>query len=463
MGVSLIVAFLSLLDVTLVNVAVPSMRDALQASDQAVQWVVSGYSLTYGLVLVAGGRLGDAIGCRPVLILGLTGFVFASAGVGLASDIGVVLVARFVQGVCVGLLVPQAAALIQQSFVGDERGKAFGFYGMTVALSALVGPIFAGTVITVAPDQGWRWLFWVNVPVGVIALAAVVRIVPPLPRRSPPQRLRLDLGGMALLGLGILSFLAPIIMAHDTPATLFLVVFAPPLLWAFLVWEVRATRRGRAPLLDVSLLRTIPSYGGGLAVGSLYFAGFAGLFLVVSVYLQDGRRLSPLETGALMTPFAAGSALTAVVTGGLVARFGRRVTLFALSTMMLGVSSIATLVPANDLGTLRWLLPLTLFFTGLGSGGVTSPNFTITLAGVPPTMGGAAGGALQTGQRIGAAVGAALLMAVYWSVSQRVNAGAGLAAALLAGSVVLAIAWLVTLRELRRGMTVERLGARAVL
>lgn len=400
-------------------------------------------------MLVAGGRLGDALGCRPVLVLGLSGFTLTSCAVGLAPNVELVIVARLIQGICIGVLVPQAAALIQQFFSGPERGKAFGFYGMAVASSAVVGPIFAGATIALAGgEHGWRWLFLVNVPVGLAAMVAVIRLVPPLPVHARVRPLRLDVVGVLLLGLAVLALLVPLITAPQVPASLGVLVAVPPLLLAFLRWEIRTVRRHRAPLLDVMLLRGLRTYGRGVIVGTLYFTGFAGFFLVVPVYLQDGRGLGPLAVGMLMTPFAVGSATAAVVTGRLVARYGRLVTVLALSTMMSGVGLIAVLVPERDAAMLWWLLPLTLLVTGIGAGGVTSPNFTITLSDVPPAMGGAAGAALQTGQRIGAAVGSALLMGVYGAALQAgADTGQALRASLLTALAVLLVAWLVTIRE----------------
>ena len=214
-------------------------------------------------------------------------------------------------------------------------------------------------------------------------------------------------------------------------------------------WEQRIRRRGRPPLLDVSLLRELPGYGNGLAVGALYFTGFTGVFLVLSVFLQEGLDLSPLHAGLLLTPFAMGSAVTAPIAGRIVSAIGRRVTVIALSVMMTGVLLVAVLVPLVGTDRLGWVLVPALVLAGLGGGGVVNPNFTLALAEVPPHMGGAAGAAIQTGQRIGSAIGAALLMTVYEVVQGSGSASRGLQAALLTALVVLAAAQVMAVRALR--------------
>jgi len=231
---------------------------------------------------------------------------------------------------------------------------------------------------------------------------------------------------------------------------LLLLLAAVPLGWAFVRREHGLVRRGGAPLLDVELLRRTPGYANGVAVGALYFTGFTGFFLVLSVYYQEELGLSALQAGLLMCPFAVGSAITAPLSGRVVSDLHRRLTVLAISVMMTGVLLTALLVPAVD-GTWLWVaaVPVT-FLTGLGGGGVVSPNMTLSLEDVPPRMGGAAGGALQTGQRIGASIGAALSMTVYQLTLAGHGGGAGLRAALATGLVLLAASLLMAVRANRQ-------------
>ncbi|HYF73426.1 MAG TPA: MFS transporter, partial [Nocardioides sp.] len=405
LGVSLVVGFMALLDVSIVNVAIPSMRTGLDTTAATVQWVVSGYALAFGLTLVAGGRLGDAYGRRRMMLIGLVCFVVSSIAVGFAPNAETVIAARLLQGASAGILTPQNSGLIQQLFRGRERARAFGAFGFTVSVSAATGPVLGGLIIAVAGEEdGWRWLFWVNAPIGLVALVAVARLVPR--RATAPSRggARIDVPGALLLGAAVLCLLYPVV-SLEGGARLPLVLLAgvPLFAWGFVRWERRTASRGHEPLLDVALLRRLPGYLNGLAVGALYFTGFTGLLLVLSIHLQEGLGHTPLEAGLLIMPFALGSAISAPIAGRYVSDAGRRLTVAALVAMIGGVVLVALLVPGREPLWL-WLAP-TLLLTGLGGGAVVSPNITLTLAEVPPRMGGAAGGALQTGQRIGASIG----------------------------------------------------------
>lgn len=434
LGVTLTVGFMVLLDVTIVNVAIPSMQKGLDTGPGAIQWVVSGYALALGLMLVTGGRLGDSHGRRMMMTIGLAGFVLASAGAGLAPSIGVLVAARLVQGLSAGLLTPQSSGLIQSLFSGPERGVAFGLFGFTVSVSSAIGPILGGALIAAfGEENGWRWIFLVNVPIGLVLLVAIARLVPGREAVDPDSDTRLDIPGAVLLGALVLSVLVPVVsLESGALLPLFLLLLLPVFAVAFVRWERRITRAGGAPLLDIGLLRSTPGYASGIAIGGLYFTGFTGVFLVLSVYLQDGLGLSALHAGLLLTPFALGSAVASPLAGRLVSRVGRRLTVMALATMMTGLLATAAIVPPNEDSPLLWLvLSVPLLVAGLGGGATVSPNITLSLDQVPRRMGGAAGGALQTAQRIGAAVGAAVVMTAYQVATSTTDApGTGLRVAL---------------------------------
>ncbi len=451
LGVTLVVGFMSLLDVTIVNVALPSIRSGLDTSAGTVQWVVSGYALAFGLTLVTGGRLGDAYGRRRLMAIGLVAFIAASAAVGVAPTVGLVIAARLVQGLAAGFLTPQNSGLIQDLFSGAERGRAFGFFGLTVSAASALGPVLGGLIIAAfGAENGWRWIFLVNVPIGLVALVFVVTMVPGRSEESAGEEVHLDIVGALLLGGAVLCLLYPLVsLESGARLPLVLVPGVAVLGYAFSRWEARVVRRGKPPLLDVGLLRRVPGYGNGIAVGTLYFTGFTGIFLVISVYLQDGLELSPLTAGLLLVPFALGSAVTAPLAGRLVSIIHRRITVLALGVMMVGVLLTALLVPGRSTDHLWWWLAPPLLLAGLGGGGVISPNITLSLEQVPNRMGGAAGGALQTGQRIGSAIGAALLLTVYQLVVSSTSPGTALAAALGTALLVLSIAMAMALLSLR--------------
>lgn len=438
---------MSLLDVTIVNVALPSIQQGLAASPSTIQWVVSGYALTFGLTLVTGGRLGDALGRRRMMLIGLSGFILASAAVGLAPSAGVAVTARLLQGASAGLLTPQNSGLIQELFRGAERGRAFGAFGFTVGVSSALGPILGGAIIALfGAEQGWRYIFLVNVPIGLVAMVFIARLVPGQRAELRGTKIDLDVAGAILLGLTVLAILFPLVAAVGGSDWWFVLFLAVPLLgWAFLRHEHRVVDSGGAPLLDVALLRGTRGYASGLAIGTIYFLGFTGIFLVISVALQEQFELTPLQAGLLVTPFAAGSAVAAPIAGRLVARIGRRVTVGALIVMLTGTLLLILVVPDGSSGR-WWMFSAALLIAGVGGGAVISPNFTLTLEHVPTRMAGAAGGALQTGQRIGTAIGTALLMSVYRNaldagmspqVSMRLALGA--ACVLLTSALVLAV------------------------
>jgi EmrB/QacA subfamily drug resistance transporter len=450
LAVTLVIGFMSLLDVTIVNVALPSIREGLDASNAEVQWVISGYALTFGLTLVAGGRLGDAYGRRRTMLIGLAGFIVSSAAVGLSPNAATVVLSRLVQGAAAGLLTPQNSGLIQQLFRGPERGRAFGMFGLTVSVSAAMGPVLGGLIIAgLGPEIGWRAIFLVNVPIGLVALGLIARMVPG--RQDTGVSTHIDLVGAGLLGVAVLAVLFPLIGVMDGPSPwLALLALAPVLLWSFVRWERRVVARGKAPLLDVPLLSRAPGYATGIALGTLYFTGFTGVFLVLSVHLQEELGLSALATGLMLTPFAVGAAISSPVAGNWVSAIGRRVTVFALVVVIIGLGIVAVLAPGHGADGLWPVLVLPLLLAGLGGGGVISPNFTLTLADVPPWMGGAAGAALQTGQRIGSSVGTALGVAAYQlTLNQTGSVALGLRVSLGAALVAMLGAFTLAVRDLK--------------
>jgi EmrB/QacA subfamily drug resistance transporter len=417
LAVSQLAAFMALLDVSIVNVALPSIERGLNVSAGTVQWVVSGYALALGLALVPAGRLGDAAGRRRMFLIALSAFVLASALTGAAPTIGLLIAARLLQGVAAGVLVPQNSGLIQELFEGDERGKAFGILGSTVGLATAAGPVLGGLIMTlVGGPDAWRWVFYINVPIGLVALLLAARLVP----AGSGGRLRnthLDLVGSLLLGGGVLSLLLPLVNAEtgDLGQGVWLLVAAVVLLAAFVWWELRTVRQGRQPLLDPRLART-PGYAAGSIIGLVYFMGFTGIWLVLALFFQDGLGYSPLRSGLAVTPYALGIAASAAIAGRLVTRVGRRLTVAGLIATTAGLVTTALLLRHVGGDAAAWAAAGPLLVAGLGGGMVTAPNITLSLQFVPVRMAGAAGGALQTAQRIGAAIGAATLATIFYQV-----------------------------------------------
>jgi EmrB/QacA subfamily drug resistance transporter len=416
LSVALVVGFMGVLDLSIVAVALPAIQEDLGASPPEAQWVVSGYALTFGLALVPAGRLGDAFGRRRLFLLGLAGFTLGSAAAGAAPTVHMLIAARLAQGLAAGFLGPQNTGLIQQLFRGGERGRAFGLYGATLAVSSSVGPLVGGSILALAagPD-GWRWIFYVNVAIGAVAFILALRLLPKGGTGNPGY---LDGIGAVLLGAGALALLFPLVQAESGGLVrlwwLFpvaLAVFA-----AFAAWERRVVRTGRQPVFDPRLVTETRGFSSGLAVGTAYFIGFGGIWVLFAIFFQTGLGYSPLQSGLAVMPFALGSASAAVVAGRLVGRFGRGVTVLGLCTFILGMSAtgvVLALVAPEQAG---WAAAPALLVAGMGSGCVVSPNMSMTLGNVPIGLAGAAAGGLQSAQRFGTAIGTAILPGLFYVV-----------------------------------------------
>jgi EmrB/QacA subfamily drug resistance transporter len=405
LAVCLVSAFMTGLDVSIVNVALPSIREGLHASEDGLQWTLSGYALTFGLLLVPAGRLGDARSRRTIFLWAVLLFTLSSAFCGFAWSMNVLIAARLVQGMAAGMLNPQVSGLIQQMFHGYERGRAFGALGATIGVSTAAGPLIGGALVTVfGADHGWRWVFLVNLPIGLVLLPLAWRLLP-RPQLVHTRPESMDPVGVLLLGIGVAGLLLPFIQRHqwEGPAKWLLVPAALVVLAGFVTWE-RLYRR--EPLVNLELFRK-RSYSLGSAIALFYFAGFTGIFFIFTLYLQSGHGYSPLLAGLAITPFALGSASAAMVGGHLVSRMGRRLVAIGLAMVIAGLLATmgaTALVPGAGAG-LATALPLLV--AGVGSGLVISPNQAITLSEVPPSGGGSAAGVLQTGQRLGSAIGIA--------------------------------------------------------
>jgi EmrB/QacA subfamily drug resistance transporter len=418
LAVVLVAGFMVLLDVSIVNVALPSIAAGLHAGDSALQWVVSGYALSFGLVLVAGGRIGDARGRRPTLVLGLAVFTLASAACGAAQNPLMLVVARLVQGLGGGLVTPQNSGLIQGLFRGEERGRAFGLFGSVVGVSTAIGPLVGGVLIQLGgAAHGWRWIFLVNVPIGILAIVLAYKTVPHR-KRQKGERTDYDPVAAVLLGVATVLVLLPFVESRSWTGGLKWTLLVPAALlgYAFVRWERTYRTRGHEPMVDLGLFRR-RSYTYGTLLGMAYFAGFTGVFFVYSQFLQDGLGYSALMAGLASMPWAIGAALSSVLAGRVVFRFGRALVGAGLVLVMLGlIASYVLIGVVHSGGTVGWALAAPFFVAGIGNGIVISPNQSLTLSEVPPQQGGAAGGVLQTGQRIGSAAGIAATGSLFYSL-----------------------------------------------
>ena len=405
--------FMTLLDVSITNVALPSISDSTGAGPSQLQWIVSGYTLSFGLVPVLAGRLGDDHGRRLMFQVGVAGFAVTSAISGLAPTAELLIVARVFQGISGGLINPQVSGLIQQMFRGEERGRAFGALGTTVGLGTALGPLAGGALIALGgPDLGWRLVFFINIPIGIAVILLGRRYLPQTPATGSH---RLDVIGSLTLGAATFCVLFAAVQFE---------LFGPPVVWLavpaalllFLFWrrERRLTRDDLDPLVDLRLFRR-QSYTSGVVLALLYFPAMAGLPLVLALYFQRGLGFSALHSALGVTAFAVGSAVSAQLSGRFVTRLGRP--LIVAGTTTFGAGAIAMALVARTAPDEHAVLALAgpLFVMGLGSGAVISPNQALTLADVDPVVGSTAGGVLQTAQRVGLAIGQAVIGAAFFA------------------------------------------------
>jgi EmrB/QacA subfamily drug resistance transporter len=421
LAVCLVAGFMTVLDISIVNVALPSIRSGLGASADDLQWVLSGYALAFGLALVPAGRLGDAHGRRLLFMIGLAMFTLTSALAGVATGATWLIVARFAQGVASGTLNPQVAGLIQQLYRGAARGRAFGLLGAAIGVSTAIGPLLGGLLIEGGGTaDGWRWVFYVNVPIGLLALPAARRLLPGPDERGEDEdedEMRdapkgLDPVGITLLGLAVVLLLVPLVEAQQWSGWLkwLLVPAAAVLLGAFVAWE----RRQRDPAVNLALFSR-RSFSLGTTLALAYFAGFTALFFIFTLYLQNGLGSSALIAGIAITPFAVGSAVAAGMSGRLVEKSGRPLVAAGLAAVLVGLGG--TLIAAHAVSGpgVAWATAAPLLLAGTGSGLVIAPNQTLTLSEVPVREASTAAGVLQTAQRIGSAIGVAAVGVVFFA------------------------------------------------
>ncbi|MFB7499963.1 MFS transporter [Streptomyces sp. NPDC056161] len=415
LAVCIAAAFLTLLDVSIVTVALPSMEHHLHLSSSQATWSVAGYTLTFGLVLVPSGRLGDEFGRKKIFLIGMVLFTVTGVLCGVAPDATWLVAARLARGVAAGLVAPQVVGLLHQMYQRRERGRAFGYYGASVSLSTAIGPLLGGIILRNFGDaDGWRWIFFVFIPLDVVALLLAARLLPE--GRRGARRRGLDLVGTVVLGLGVTGVMLPLLQGGAwAERRWWLAACGIALLAVFVRWERSVTLRERQPLVDLSLFRERTYWVGTLVAGALY-GGFTGIFIVVAQFLQQGLHYSPLKASLCTVLFTVGSAACGVVTGRLVHRIGRPLVVVGTAMTAAGLAVTALVVGASGPGDNMFLrMALPLLVAGCGAGFVIAANQTLALQGVPRRDGSTAAGVYQTGMKIGTSLGTALAGSLYFS------------------------------------------------
>jgi EmrB/QacA subfamily drug resistance transporter len=422
--------FMALLDTTIVNVALPTIRVSLDASESTLSWIISGYALAFGLALIPAGRVGDRVGHKWVFFTGLALFTAASFTCGLAQTDNELIISRVVQGLAGGIFVPAVTAMIQLLFAPQVRGKAFAIMGSVIGVSTALGPIVGGLIIQAFGDEnGWRLVFWVNIPIGVAALIAAAIL---LPKGSEGHaKSGIDWFGLLLISAGLIALLVPLIEGQDKgwPLWTFLTLAAAVLLIvAFGAWEVGYAKRGKNALVPPRLFRH-PAFSGGVVLSLVYFASFTGIFFTISLLWQAGLGHTALESGFVSIPFAIGSIIGASQSNRLSQRLGRAVLVLGTSLVTIGLIWVWLVFLFTDAVNLtNWELLPPLFVAGLGSGFFIAPNAQFIVATVDRADAGAASAVIGVMQRIGSAIGIAVIGSVlFGTLPTRITGPADLA------------------------------------
>ena len=434
MSVLLIANFMNMIDVTIVNVALPSLQSSLSATESAIEWVVAGYILAFALGLLPFGRSGDIYGKRRVFLIGVTAFTLASALCGFATSIDMLLVSRVIQGVAGAMMTPQILAIAQVMFPPKERAAAFALFGLTAGMASVAGPITGGFLIEHNVfGLEWRPIFLINLPIGILAVIAGRALIPDI---RGNRDLTNDFVGIVLAAIAIFLLIFPLIEGRGFgwPAWCFaMMALSVPFAVAFVAWQYRQRNRGGPELLPVSLMT---NYGYMLGAGTVmvFFSAMPGYFLMLTVFLQSGYGLGPLDAGLTTMPFPVGVLITSIVTGRMGGR-GPRIRI-ALGTAILMVSVIVLRFTVSGVGEsierIAFIIPM--FLGGVGLGLAIAPMYQLTLMKVPGRDAGSGSGALQAIQQMGAAFGVAIISEIFFAtIPKQMAAGATLHDAFKAG------------------------------
>lgn len=435
-------------DAFIVNVAIPTIAAELHATPAQIEAVIAIYLIAYATLVVTGGRLGDIHGTRNVFIAGVAGFSVTSLWCGLAQSGPELILARLAQGATAALMVPQVLATLHLLFADAARARAFGIYGIVLGLAGAAGFMLGGVLVTLdLAGLGWRAVFFLNVPFGVVIIAAALKIMPTVPRRSGT---RLDIPGAVVLFVGLLCLIGPLLFGHDLgwTAWVWLVMAAGvAVIAAFVRLERRVARRGGMPLIDLALLADRAFMRGLVAVFFFFFANLS-FYLVMTMFMQKGLQIPPLQAGLVFVPLA----LTFVVASRhSAARAKHRGTLVLVEGCALQIVGLAVLCATVEAiaEPSALLLALVLVIFGYGQGLVMAPLSSAVLSSVQPASAGAGSGMYGTTTQIGNAAGVAAIGAVFFAVESTTSAHLALfaACALFVLSISISAAFLSWMRR----------------
>ncbi|MFF3511980.1 MFS transporter [Streptomyces sp. NPDC002573] len=408
-------AFMDLVDVTIVNIAIPSIQRDEGASFSQIQWITAGYALAFAAGLITGGRLGDIHGRKRLFLIGIGGFTLASALCGFAANPEMLVASRILQGAMAAMMVPQVLSIVHATFPAHERGKVFGLFGAIVGLGAVSGPLL-GALLTEWNLFGleWRPIFLINLPVGIVAYLLGRRFIT---ESKAPRALRLDLVGVALVTLGLLMLLYPLTRGRELGWPLWgyaSMAGSLVVLGVLVAYERRKAARDGSPLVELSLFR-VKSFAAGIAVQTVFGIGLGVFFLVWTLYMQVGLGWSALRAGLTGVPFSlAVSTAAGMSVQKLVPRFGRKVLQAGALLMAAGVLIYIAEAHRYGLSIASWQMALPLVVMGAGMGLIVAPLTDAVLSEVPREHSGSASGLINTVQQMGNALGLGLVSVVFF-------------------------------------------------
>lgn len=416
LAVILAATFMGMLDTFIVNISIPSIQRDLHASFAQVQFVLAGYTLAYAVVLTTGGRLGDLYGRKRLFLIGMVGFTLASALCGFAPTPILLIVFRVIQGSMAALMLPQVLSIIQVSFESKERGVALGFYGATLGAAAILGQVVGGLLIAAnILNLGWRTIFLVNLPIGLVAVVAALLLV----REShAPGTKKLDLVGVALVSVGLFLLVYPLVESRTSGWSFWLsfcLIFSLPVLALFALYEHWFAVHGHSPLVVLSLFGQ-RAFVVGIVMVLVFYSSSSGFFLILTYYLQAGLTFSALRAGLTFLPMGVGFFLASATASKFVPKLGRDVLTLGAGIMLLGYLLLILL--SQQRLQVVGIVPLiaVLLAEGLGQGLLTAPLITTVLAGIASRDVGMASGVLTTVTQIASALGVAIIGLLFANV-----------------------------------------------
>lgn len=406
---------MDLLDALITNIAAPSIRADIGGGASTIQWLGATYTLAMAIGLLTGGRLGDIVGRRRMFLIGALGFTAGSVLCAVSQSPEMLIAFRGVQGLFGAVMLPQGLGLIKEMFAEKEMGAAFGMFGPVMGLSSVGGPVLAGWLIDADYfGTGWRMIFLINLPFGLLALLGGLRFLPESRAAEPP---RLDLVGVVLAALGSLLIVYPLVQGRELgwPAWTFVSMAAAVVVFAFFGWyESRKHRTGGDPLVVPSLFRK-RGFTGGLIVGLVFFSTLSGFSLIFSLFAQLGLGYSPLKAGLAGAPLSVGM-VAGFGAAQAVQKLGRTVIHIGTVIIVAGMVGIVITLRLVGIGVTPWQLTPALAVAGLGMGLMMAPFFDIVLGGVETHETGSASGALTAVQQLGSALGVAVIGTLFFGI-----------------------------------------------